>query len=553
MNRVEPATRARGARRTGPDWWRGAVIYQIYPRSFQDTNGDGIGDLAGIRDRLPYVAALGVDAIWISPFYPSPMLDFGYDVTDYEGVDPMFGTLADFDALVARAHDLGLRVLIDLVLSHTSDLHPWFVESRASRENPKADWFVWADPRPDGTPPNNWLSIFGGVAWEWDGERMQYYLHNFLTSQPDLNFHNDEVQQALLDVAQFWLDRGVDGFRLDTVNFYVQDAELRDNPPLAVERRNETAAPSVNPYNFQEHLYDKNRPETLDFLRRLRALLDRYPGATTVGEIGEGHRGAELQAEYTSGSDKLHMCYDFEFLSSHPPTGLFFGGVLERANRLLIEGWPCWAFSNHDVMRHATRWGLPDAGAKVFAALLVTMRGSVCLYQGEELGLGEAEITRADLQDPYGKKFWPRFRGRDGCRTPMPWTADPPVGGFTRGRPWLPMPPEHLDRAVAAQEGEPESILTFYRRLLAWRAGHAVLATGGLAVHSATQTTLVFTRDSEATRIACAFNIGPEPAAVSLPPGDWRADPDAPWPVALASGEVDLAPWSASFALEDRA
>ncbi len=540
-------------RRTGTDWWRGAVIYQIYPRSFQDTSGDGIGDLAGIRERLPYVAALGVDAIWISPFYPSPMLDFGYDVTDYEGVDPMFGTLADFDALVARAHDLGLRVLIDLVLSHTSDLHPWFVESRSSPDNPRADWFVWADARPDGTPPNNWLSIFGGSAWEWDGVRMQYYLHNFLTSQPDLNFHTPAVQDALLDVARFWLDRGVDGFRLDTVNFYVNDALLRDNPALPAERRNDTSAPAVNPYNFQEHLYDKNRPETLDFLRRLRALLDRYPGATTVGEIGEGHRGAELQAEYTSGSDKLHMCYDFEFLSSHPPTGQFFGGVLERANRLLADGWPCWAFSNHDVVRHATRWGLPGDGVRVMAALLVAMRGSVCLYQGEELGLGEAEIAFADLQDPYGKRFWPRFRGRDGCRTPLPWTPEPPAGGFTRGRPWLPVAPEHLGRAVALQDGDPASVLSFYRRLLAWRARHPMFATGALVVHAATPTTLLFTREAGTARIACAFNLGPDRAAIALPPGRWRPDPDAPWPVAMASGAVDLAPWSASFTLEDQA
>jgi hypothetical protein len=341
------------------------VIYQIYPRSFQDSNGDGVGDLAGIIHRLPHVADLGVDAIWISPFFRSPMLDFGYDVSDYRDVDPMFGTLGDFDALIERAHALGLKVLIDLVISHTSELHPWFTESRSSRDNPKADWYVWANAKPDGTPPNNWLSIFGGSAWEWDGERMQYYLHNFLIEQPDLNMHNPDVQNELLDVARFWLDRGVDGFRLDTVNFYFHDQELRDNPPIDEGEWNDKTAPAVNPYNFQNHLYDKNRPENLAFLQRLRALMDEYPAITSVGEVGESQRGAEIQAEYTSGGDKLHMCYDFDFLSNHPPTGSFIASVLDKANRTLSDGWACWAFSNHDVVRHPSRWNLDEAAARL--------------------------------------------------------------------------------------------------------------------------------------------------------------------------------------------
>ena len=270
-----------------PDWWRGAVIYQIYPRSFQDSNHDGIGDLAGIIHRLTHVASLGVDAIWISPFFRSPMLDFGYDVSDYRDVDPMFGSLGDFDALVHRAHELGLRVLIDLVLSHTSDQHPWFKESRSSRDNAKADWYVWADARPDGTPPNNWLSIFGGSAWQWDGERMQYYLHNFLKQQPDLNFHSPEVQDELLAVARYWLDRGVDGFRLDTINFYVHDKDLRSNPARPPEKPREKIGRSANPENGRNPLPEKNRPENLDFLRRLRAVMDEYPAITAVGEVGE--------------------------------------------------------------------------------------------------------------------------------------------------------------------------------------------------------------------------------------------------------------------------
>uniref|UniRef100_UPI003F6A0C83 alpha-amylase family glycosyl hydrolase n=1 Tax=Marivivens donghaensis TaxID=1699413 RepID=UPI003F6A0C83 len=293
------------------DWWRGAVIYQIYPRSYQDSNGDGIGDLLGIVQRLPYIASLGVDAIWISPFFTSPMKDFGYDVSDYCDVDPMFGSLADFDAVIETAHSLGIRVMIDLVLSHTSDVHPWFVESRQSRDNDKADWYVWSDPKPDGTAPNNWLSIFGGSAWQWDARREQYYLHNFLVSQPDLNFHNPKVQEALLDVGRFWLNRGVDGFRLDTINFYMHDEHLRDNPPLPKEMRNATIAPSVNPYNHQEHLYDKNHPKNLDFLRKLRAVMEPF-GAAAVGEVGDAQRGLEIMGQYTRGTDAMQMCYAFE-------------------------------------------------------------------------------------------------------------------------------------------------------------------------------------------------------------------------------------------------
>ncbi|MDZ7602678.1 MAG: alpha-amylase family glycosyl hydrolase, partial [Hoeflea sp.] len=302
------------------DWWRGCVIYQVYPRSYQDTSGDGIGDIAGIIRRLDHIASLGVDAIWLSPFFKSPMADFGYDVSDYCDVDPMFGTLSDFDELVALAHAKGLRIIIDQVISHSSDQHPWFRESRSSRDNAKADWYVWADPKPDGTAPNNWLSIFGGPAWEWDSTRRQYYMHNFLASQPDLNFHTADLQAAILDTVKFWLDRGVDGFRLDTVNFYVHDRLLRDNPPLklSVEDGNFMGvdAPDTNPYGFQDHLYDKSQPENIVFLQRLRALMDTYEGRTTVGEVGDGRRSLKTVAAYTNGGDKLHMCYTFDMLGS---------------------------------------------------------------------------------------------------------------------------------------------------------------------------------------------------------------------------------------------
>ncbi|MCX7644969.1 MAG: alpha-amylase family glycosyl hydrolase [Rhodobacteraceae bacterium] len=531
-----------------PDWWRGAVIYQIYPRSFQDSNHDGIGDLAGIIRRLPHVASLGVDAIWISPFYRSPMLDFGYDVSDYRDVDPMFGTLGDFDALVARAHELGLRVLIDLVLSHTSDQHPWFRESRSSRDNPKADWYVWADAKPDGTPPNNWLSIFGGPAWQWDGERMQYYLHNFLKEQPDLNFHCPEVQDELLAVARFWLDRGVDGFRLDTINFYVHDRELRNNPPLPPERRSDKIAPAVNPYNWQEHIYDKNRPENLAFLRRLRAVMDEYPATTAVGEVGDDQRGLEIQAEYTSGGDKVHMCYGFEFLSPVVPTGTRIREVLDRYEEVVGDGWACWAFSNHDVVRHPTRWNLPEPAVRLYAALLLTLRGTVCLYQGEELGLTEANVAFEDLRDPYGIAFWPKFRGRDGCRTPIPWVQDNRNGGFSEARPWLPVAVEHLDRAVSRQELDPASTLAFYRAMIAFRKAHPVLAKGTLTIVEARDEVLSLVRAQGGTRLFAAFNLSGAPQQVALPAGTWTAAAGSPFAVRADGAAVRLGAWEAYFA-----
>jgi alpha-glucosidase len=532
-----------------PDWWRGAAIYQVYPRSFQDSNNDGIGDLAGIIHRLDHVAKLGVDAIWISPFFRSPMLDFGYDVADYRDVDPMFGSLGDFDALIDRAHGLGLKVLIDLVMSHTSDQHPWFKESRSSRDNARADWYVWADAKPDGSPPNNWLSIFGGSAWEWDGERMQYYLHNFLTQQPDLNFHCPAVQDEMLNIARYWLDRGVDGFRLDTVNFYFHDKQLRDNPPLAPEDRNENTAPAVNPYNFQDHLHDKTQPENIAFLRRLRAVMDDYPGTTSVGEVGESQRGTQVQAEYTAGDDLLHMCYDFDFLSNVYPSGGQVARVLERYMRIVTEGWACWAYSNHDVVRHPTRWGMGDAAARAYAALLMSIRGSVCLYQGEELGLGEAYVAYEDLQDPYGKRFWPKFKGRDGCRTPMPWSADAAHGGFTETYPWLPVAMEHLELAVSRQERDPASMLQFYRAMLGFRKAHAPLRKGGMTIVAATDDGISFVRDHDGAEVFCMFNLSDRTQDVALPDGDWTIDRGAPFRIEETAGGLRLPPWQALFAL----
>ena len=520
------------------EWWRGAVIYQIYPRSFQDTNGDGIGDLAGITRRLDYVARLGVDAIWISPFFTSPMKDFGYDVADYRDVDPMFGTLADFDALVARAHELGLRVMIDLVLSHTSDQHPWFQDSRSGRGAEKADWYVWADPKPDGTVPNNWLSVFGGSAWAWHGGRMQYYLHNFLSSQPDLNFHNPAVQAALLDVARFWLERGVDGFRLDTINFYFHDAELRDNPALPAEARNDSIAPLVNPYNWQDHVYSKNRPENIDFLKKLRALMNRY-GAAAVGEVGDAQRGLEIMGEYTSGADRMQMCYSFDFLARERLGAADIAAIFARLEAKVPGAWPCWAFSNHDMPRHISRWQLSDAAAKAYMTLLMCLRGSACLYQGEELGLSEAEIGFDDLQDPYGREFWPEFKGRDGCRTPMVWQRDNGSGGFSSGRPWLPVPADHLARAVDAAEAEADGLLQHYRQMLAFRRAHPVLAKGDQSAMRAEGDVLCFERSDAGQRIFVAVNLSAQAATA------WIGGADA-----AARGPVELGPWGTALVVE---
>ena len=535
------------------DWWRGAVIYQIYPRSFQDSNGDGIGDLKGITARLSHVAALGADAIWVSPFFPSPMKDFGYDVANYTDVDPMFGTLSDFDGLIAEAHRLGIKVMIDLVMSHSSDQHPWFIESRSSRFNPKADWYVWADARPDGTPPNNWLSIFGGSAWHWDPTRMQYYMHNFLMSQPDLNLHNPEVQDALLEMTRFWLKRGVDGFRLDTINFYFHDRELRDNPALEPSRRNASTAPAVNPYNFQEHVYDKNRPENLEFLKRFRAVLEEFPAIAAVGEVGDSQRGLEIVGEYTSGNDKMHMCYAFEFLAPDPLVPARVASVQSAFSEAAPDGWACWAFSNHDVVRHLTRWGAEvldrEAYAKMLSAILLTQRGSVCIYQGEELGLTEADIAYADLRDPYGIQFWPEFKGRDGCRTPMVWDSQALQAGFsTAERTWLPIPVEHQLRAVGAQYGDPSSVLEQYRRFLSFRKQHPALAKGDILFLPEDGSMLGYKRQYGNETLLCLFNLSSTPVFTGIPIGDWETLTGHGFESRREGNRLELPAWGAFFA-----
>ncbi|KQZ94153.1 alpha-glucosidase [Mesorhizobium sp. Root157] len=499
-------------------WWRGCAIYQIYPRSFQDTTGDGSGDLRGVAQRLGHIASLGVDAIWLSPFFKSPMADMGYDVSDYCAVDPIFGTIEDFDVVVAEAHRLGLKVIIDQVLAHSSDRHPWFVESRLSRDNAKADWYLWADARPDGTAPNNWLSVFGGPAWEWDSTRRQYYQHNFLASQPALNFHNPQVQDALLETVRFWLDRGVDGFRLDTVNYYFQDRRLRSNPPLATSLTGTGA--ETTPYLYQQHLFDKTQPENLEFLQRFRSLLNRYDDRASVGEVGDEDRSLETLAAYTSGGDKLNMCYTFDLLGPKF-SAAHIRSCVEAFETAAPDGWPCWAFSNHDVMRHVSRWTLPGGDPALLAnfsiELLCCLRGSICLYQGEELGLEEAEIAFEDLRDPYGIRFWPGFKGRDGARTPMVWQHDTDHAAFTTGKPWLPIPAGHRALAVDAQIVDKGSVLHHYRATLALRKRHPALISGSIHFIDGGDDVLAFVREGSGERLLCVFNFGASPARWSLP------------------------------------
>lgn len=504
-------------------WWRGAVIYHIYPRSFMDTNADGVGDLLGIVQKLDYIASLGVDALWVSPFFKSPMLDFGYDISDYRDVDPLFGSLDDFDGLIDEAHKRGINVMVDQVLSHTSSEHAWFTESRESRDNPKADWYVWADPKQDGTPPNNWLSIFGGSAWEWDARRGQYYLHNFLKSQPDLNFHSLAVQDQILQEVEFWLARGVDGLRLDAINFCFHDKHLRDNPPKVESERKARGFSEDNPYAFQWHTYNNTQPENLGFLKRLRHLMNKYPQAVTLGEISSDDSLATM-AEYTADNDKLHMAYSFELLSDEFSAAYIKDTVTTLESRL-NGGWPCWSIGNHDVQRVATRWGKNDGCDEMsimLNAMLLSLRGSVCCYQGDELGLTEAELSFEQVKDPYGLTFWPKFKGRDGCRTPMPWESTNGAG-FTTASPWLPIPTKHKIKNVAQQLTDNHSVLRSFKQFVSWRKQQPELLYGDIVFLSSCDSTLAFTRSYEGRTLCAAFNFSKREQVVTLPAGQWEA------------------------------
>ncbi|GAA67500.1 alpha-glucosidase family protein [Pseudoalteromonas sp. BSi20429] len=505
---------------TKKQWYKGAVIYQVYPRSFQDSNNDGIGDLKGIINRIDYIKSLGVDAIWISPFFKSPMKDFGYDISDYRDIDPLFGDLNDFDELISQAHDRNIKIIIDQVLSHTSDQHQWFTDSRENQNNDKADWYVWAEAKGDGTAPNNWLSIFGGGAWQWEPRRGQYYLHNFLTEQPDLNFHNPDVRQAVLDNVEFWLKKGVDGFRLDAINFCYHDAQLRDNPAKPKDKRQGRGFSEDNPYAFQYHYYNNTQPENIEFMQDIRTLLNKYPGTVSLGEISSEDSLATM-AQYTQGGDKLHMGYSFELLTNDYSSE-YIRTTVQTLEQRMTEGWPCWAFSNHDVERVASRWSengeINPQQCKMLTALLASLRGSVCMYQGEELGLGEASVAFEDLQDPYGITFWPNFKGRDGCRTPMPWEqADSPHAGFSDVKPWLPVDDAHKQQSVAVQTNDSNSILNAYREFMAWRKSQTVLLEGDIEFIETPEPVLAFYRTLGPQKMLCIFNLSSQQTSIDMP------------------------------------
>lgn len=513
------------------EWWRGGVFYQIYPRSYKDNNGDGIGDLKGITEKLDYIAALGIDAIWLSPFFKSPMKDYGYDVSDYCDVDPLFGTLDDFRVLLTKAHKLGLKIIVDIILNHTSEDHPWFKESCQSRDNPKADWYVWADPKPDGTPPNNWLSIFGGSAWQFNVFRGQYYLHNFLKEQPDLNYHNPAVVEEMLKQCRFWLDFGVDGFRLDVLNFCMYDKNLRDNP-ARYDNGLASQLEFKDAYAMQWHKYDKSQPENMELVRRLRALLDEYPGTMSLAEIGDDNP-VKLAAEYTATPDVLHTAYSFALMVNKglvPPANMFRARIEEQLAQP-GNSWPAWAISNHDVVRAASRWSGTDYGhdprlSKMLVALLCSLRGTPFIYQGEELGLPEADIPYEKILDPWGKYLYPRWKGRDGCRTPMPWT-DKPMAGFTKAKDtWLPIPEDHKELSVERQEHDQLSTLNMIRHFLRWRKMQPALIAGDIRfLDAGREEVLMFERVGPDGAITCIFNLSGEVATlpnISLQPFEAR-------------------------------
>jgi alpha-glucosidase len=495
-------------------WWRDGVIYQIYPRSFMDASGDGVGDLEGVRRRLDHLAWLGVDAIWLSPFYPSPMADFGYDVADYCDVDPLFGTLADFDRMLAEAHAKGIRVIVDYVPNHTSDRHPWFVESRSSRTNPKRDWYVWRDPKPDGSPPNNWYSNFGGSAWEWDEGTGQYYMRSFLKEQPDLNWRCPALVEAMHDVLRFWLERGVDGFRTDVGHRILKDPLFRDNPinPDIPEKYRDS-------FLGQLHVHDENHPDVHDAFRAIRRLLDSYDQRMMVGEIVLDDVAAV--SRYLGRGDGLHLAFFFPFLRAAWGAESFRAQIERFEAACPPEAWPTWVLSNHDVPRHATRYDDPsrgDARARVAAMLLLTLRGTPFLYYGEEIGMRNVEIAEERMQDPLARTLHPKLC-RDGERTPMCWGPGDGAGFTTAREPWLPLGPQPPGTDVETQCDDRRSLLWLYKDLLALRRAHPSLHRGSFRVLDAPEGVFAFERRMGGEVARVALNFGAMPARVSLGPG----------------------------------
>ncbi len=481
-------------------WWQTGIIYQIYPRSFQDSNGDGIGDLPGIRQRLDYVQSLNVGAVWLSPIYPSPMHDFGYDVADYTDIHPMFGTLEDFDALLADVHARGMKLILDLVPNHTSDEHPWFRESRSSRDNPKRDWYIWRDPAPDGGPPNNWTSFFGGPAWTFDEATGQYYLHQFVTQQPELNYRNPAVLEAMLGEMRFWLERGVDGFRVDVIWLMIKDAELRDEPV-------DPNWDGVNPHFRLQHIYTQDQPEVHDVIRRMRALLDEYDDRMMVGEIYLPNE--TLVTYYGASFDEVHLPFNFQLINAKWEAPVVRAMVDAYEAALPPGGWPNWVLGNHDQHRFATRVG--PAQARVATMLLLTLRGTPTCYYGDEIGMENVPIPYELMQDPQGvnQPEIAHLVGRDPCRTPMQWDASPNAGFAAPGvQPWLPLSPDYAQRNVAVESSDPRSMLSFFRALVTLRQSSAALTIGDYAaVDTGVATLFAYTRTHGDERLLVVLNF----------------------------------------------
>jgi alpha-glucosidase len=491
-------------------WWQRGVIYQIYPRSFQDTTSSGIGDLAGVIRRLDYLVDLGIDAVWLSPFYPSSMADFGYDVADYCDVEPLFGDLATFDRLVAGAHARGIEIIVDWVPNHTSNQHPWFVESRSSRDNSKRDWYVWRDPKPDGSPSNNWGSYFGGPAWTFDEATGQYYLHQFVKEQPELNWRNPEVKAAMLDTLRFWLDRGVDGFRMDVIGLLIKDAELRDNPP------NPDADPDLPPndiFGRQLQVHNQDQDEVHDVIREIRRVIDQYDARCAIGEIWFE---LERWIRYYGDGDEMHLPFNFRLMRQPWQARAMRRSVDELEAALPGFGWPNYVLGNHDGARLATRFG-GQAQARVAAMMLLTLRGTPTIYYGEELGMENGVIPPEKVQDPQGINLGVE-RTRDVCRTPMQWDASPNAGFCPAGvEPWLPVSADYERRNVAAQSADPTSILTLYRRLFALRRASPALYGGSYcSLDGAPDDCFVYLRDAGGERKLIALNFAGVEQTVSL-------------------------------------
>lgn len=502
-----------------PQWWQRAVFYEIYPRSFKDSDGDGVGDLNGITSKLDYLAGLGIDAIWITPFYPSPQVDFGYDVSDYENVDPQFGTLADFDRLVAAAHKRKIKVVIDFVLNHTSDQHPFFVESRSSRTNPKRDWYVWHDPKPGGARPNNWSSSFGPVAWTLDEKTGQYYYHYFYTQQPELNWRNPEVERRMLETVRFWLRRGADGFRLDAVNFLYEDPQLRDNPVLPELRFGSTTE------HEQEKKYNRDLPEVQDAMVRLRAFNDSVNRESVL--IGEAYvpKWEELMRYYGPSNNGVHLPFNFFLVMEPARTQLkaqVFRDVIAASERALAGRWTTYVLSNHDIPRAYDRLGdgqHNDEIAKLLATMLLTLRGSPFIYYGEEIGMVTTDPkTVEEVRDPVGRRYWPLRKGRDGERTPMQWDAGASAG-FTTGTPWLPVPPSASTRHVVSQADDSSSLFNFYRKMISLRRQSRALLDGDYAAVGTDPHVYAYLRRAPGQTMLVALNMSNESRTLTLDSG----------------------------------